>query len=81
MTLKIERKIWQPNFPNEIWLTDKRKDDEFLITLKQGSENILIEFTYDYGYSGRGTELTEIPIKLLKELLEELETNKTVENE
>lgn len=81
MTLKIERKIWQPDFPNEIWLTDSQNNSEFLLTMKQDSENIGIEFSFDYGFGGRGGGTTEIPIKLLRELLDELETNKTVENE
>lgn len=81
MALKIERKIWQPNFPNEIWITDKRESEEFQITLKQGSENIEINFDWNHGWDGRGSETTEIPIKLIKELLIELETNKIMENE
>lgn len=81
MALKIERKIWQPDFPNEIWLIDSRKNNEFQITLKQDSENIEIEFSFDYGFGGRGCESTEIPIKLLRELLNELETNKNIDNE
>lgn len=50
MALKIERKIWQPNFPNEIWITDKRESEEFQITLKQGSENIEINFDWNHGW-------------------------------
>lgn len=73
MALKIERKIWQPDFPNEIWLIDSGKNNELQITLKQDSENIEIEFSFDYGFGGRGGGRTEIPIKLLRELLNELE--------
>ena len=31
--LKIERLNWQPTWPNEIWITDKRGQEEFKITI------------------------------------------------
>ena len=69
--LKIERHIWQPTWVNETWIIDKRRKEQFQITLKEG-EDIEIEFDWDYGYGGRGTERMYIPAKLLKELLDEL---------
>ena len=72
MALNIEKHTWQSDFPNEIWVIDKRKQDEFQITLKQGSDDIEIEFNWDYGYGGRGNEVTTIPVQLLKDLLIEL---------
>lgn len=71
--LKIEKHIWQPNFPNETWVIDKHKQEEFQITLKQGCD-VEIEFSWDYGYGGRGNERMFIPIELLKELILEMET-------
>lgn len=53
---------------NETWIIDKR---EFQITLKQG-EDIEIEFMWDYGYGGRGTERMTIPVQVLKDLISEL---------
>lgn len=73
MALKVDKHIWQPDFPNETWITDERKQDRFQITLKQGSEDIEIEFDWDYGYGGRGSERMSIPIQLLKDLISELE--------
>lgn len=70
--LNIKRHLWEPSFPNEIWITDKRKQEEFQITLKR-NEDIEIEFTWNYGYGGRGTERMYIPIQLLKELISEIE--------
>ena len=64
--LKIERNKWQPNFPDETSIIDKRRQEQFEITLKQG-EDIQIEFDWDYGYGGRGTERMSIPVKLLRE--------------
>lgn len=72
--LKIEKHIWQPDFPNEITITDQSNREEFEITLKQNSENIEISFDWNYGYGGNGSKTTNIPIKLLLELLEELKT-------
>jgi hypothetical protein len=69
--LKIERNKWQPTWPDETIIRDKRRQEEFTITLKQG-EDIEIEFDWDYGYGGRGTERMIIPVKLLRELLDEL---------
>lgn len=69
--LIIEKHKWQPNFKDEIWITDKRRSEEFQITLKQG-EDIEIEFSWDYGYNGGGTERMYISAHLLKQLLEEL---------
>lgn len=66
--LKIEKHDWDKK---EIWITDKRRQDEFQITLKQG-EDIEIEFTWDYGYGGRGTERMYVNPKILRELIDEL---------
>lgn len=51
--LKIEKNKWQPTWPYETIIRDKRRQEEFTITLKQG-EDIEIEFDWDYGYGGRG---------------------------
>ena len=69
--LKIEKHKWQPNFKDEIWVIDKRKHEEFQITLKQ-DEDIEIEFAWDYGYAGRGCESMKIPVQVLKDLIAEL---------
>lgn len=69
--IKIERHKWQPNFEDEIWITDARKQEQFQITLKQ-NEDIEIAFDWDYGYAGRGTKTMIISAKLLRELLDEL---------
>lgn len=69
--IKIERHKWQPNFEDEIWITDARKQEQFQITLKQ-NEDIEIAFDWDYGYAGRGTKTMTISAKLLRELLDEL---------
>lgn len=69
--LTIEKHKWQPDFKDETWIIDKRKQEEFQITLKQ-DEDIEIEFSWDYGYGGRGTERMTIPVELLKELIAEL---------
>jgi hypothetical protein len=66
--LKIEKHDWDKK---EIWIIDKRRQDEFQITLKQG-EDIEIEFTWDYGYEGRGTERMYVNPKILRELIDEL---------
>ena len=70
--LKIIKHHWQPNFANEICITDKKKECQFCITLKQ-KEEIEIEFDWDYNSGGRGSERMFISIKLLKELIEEIE--------
>ena len=72
MQIKIERNKWQPTWPDETCIIDKRKQEQFQITLKQG-EDIEIEFDWDYGFGGRGTERMTIPVKLLRELLDELD--------
>jgi hypothetical protein len=73
MALEVERYFdWSPNFKNEIWITDKRKKDNFIMTLKEG-EDIEIEFYWDYGYQGAGSEIMRIPIQMLKDLISELE--------
>ena len=69
--LKIEKFKWQPNFKDEIWITDQRKKEDFRITLKQDTD-IEIEFTWDYGYGGGGSERMFISPKVLRELLDEL---------
>jgi hypothetical protein len=69
--LKIERHKLQPSFPNETWITSGSRGDEFTVTLKQG-EDIEIEHDWDHGYGGRGCERMTIPVKLLRELLNEL---------
>lgn len=33
--LKIEKYKWQPDFKDETWVIDKRRQEEFQITLKQ----------------------------------------------
>jgi len=71
MSLEIEKHKWEPDFRDETWITDKRRQEEFQITLKQG-EDIEIEFNWDYGFGGRGSERTSIPVQLLKDLLAEL---------
>ena len=43
--LKIEKHKWQPNFKDETWVIDKRRQEEFQITLKQG-EDIEIALTH-----------------------------------
>lgn len=73
MALKVDKHIWQPDFLNEIWITDERKQDRFLMTLKQGCDDVEIEFDWDYGYGGRGNERMSTPIQLLKDLISELE--------
>lgn len=69
--LKIEKHKWQPDFKDETWVIDKRRQEEFQITLKQG-EDIEIVFTWDYGYGGRGAGRMYINPKVLRELLDEL---------
>lgn len=70
--IKIEKYNYQPGFPNEIWIIDKDKQEEFQITLKQGSDDIEIDFFWDYGWGGRGSDRMIISAKLLKELMNEL---------
>jgi len=74
MPLEIEKHYWRPSFKNEIWITDKRQQDEFIITLKE-DEDIEIEFNWDYGYGGRGREKMYISVQMLKDLITELETS------
>jgi len=75
MALEIERHLdWKPNFKNEIWVTDKRGQDNFTITLKEG-DDIEILFDWDYGYGGRGSERMYLPVELLKDLITELENS------
>ena len=69
--LIIEKHKWQPAFKDETWIIDKRKREEFQITLKQDAD-IEIDFTWDYGYGGRGSSYMIIPVKMLKELMLEL---------
>ena len=69
--LKIEKHKWSPSFKDETWITDKRKSEQFQIILKQG-EDIEIEFDWDHGLAGRGTERMMIPVQLLKDLIKEL---------
>jgi hypothetical protein len=73
--MEIIRHHWQPNFPDEIVITDDRKSECFEITLKQGSD-IEITFDWDYGYGGRGNSRMTIPVQELRDLLNELETQK-----
>jgi len=70
--MEIEKHHWQPNFPDEISITDDRKNECFEITLKQGAD-IEIAFDWDYGYGGRGNSRMTIPVQMLKDLLNELE--------
>lgn len=73
--MEIEKYKWQPDFPNEIWIIDKKRDHGFTITLKQEND-IEIEFDWDYGWGGRGNERMFISADLLRQLLEELNTMK-----
>lgn len=70
--LKIERHEWQPSWPNEIHITDKRRQECFTIYFKQNSD-VEIEFEWDHGYGGRGSESMSIPIELLKNIIKEIE--------
>ena len=36
-------------------------------------KDIEIDFTWDYGYGGRGSETMRLPVQLLKDLIKELE--------
>lgn len=69
--LKIERHTWQPAYPNEISILDKRNDCEFEITMKQDSD-IEVDFMWDHGYDGNGHEVMILPVALLKQLMNEL---------
>ena len=69
--LIIDRYNFEPNFPNEIWIISRNKGDEFIITLKKDSD-IEIEFSWDYGYGGRGSSHLYIPFKQLRDLINEL---------
>jgi len=73
--MKIERHIWQPNFANEIWITEEPdRKETFTITLKQGAD-VEIEFDWDHGYGGRGTSRMYIPTQQLKDLLNEIDNH------
>lgn len=75
MALEVEKYLnWEPSFKNEIWISDKRKQHRFTITLKKG-EDIEVEFNWDYGNAGSGNERTYIPAQLLKDLISELEAS------
>lgn len=69
MSLLVEKHNWEPSFPNEIWIVDKRKGEEFNIYIKKSE--VEIEFIWDYGYGGRGSERMIIPSEMLKSLLNE----------
>ena len=69
--LKIEKHKWQPNFKDETWIISDDRDSSFQITLKQDND-IEIEFTWDYGYGGRGSERMYINPTQLRELMDEL---------
>lgn len=78
--LIIEKYKWEPNFPNETWITSKDSGDEFIITLKKG-EDIEIEFNWDYGYGGRGSSQLYIPFEQLRDLINELYDKKSLQKE
>ena len=69
--LKIEKYKWQPNFKDETWIISDDRDSSFQITLKQDND-IEIEFTWDYGYGGRGSDRIYINPAQLRELMDEL---------
>lgn len=71
MALIVEKHKWQPSFPDETWIIDGKKNEQFQITLKQ-EDDIEIEFTWDYGYGGKGTGRMLIPVQLLKNLIDDL---------
>jgi len=70
--LKIERQEWD-SFPDEIHVIDDRGKEGFELTLKEGEPDLEIEFTWDYGYGGRGTERVYVPLDMLKSLIAEIE--------
>jgi hypothetical protein len=75
MALEVEKHLdWKPSFKNEIWITDKKMDDNFKITLREG-EDIEIEFTWDYDYDNRGTQTMRLPVQMLKDLISELDAS------
>ena len=75
MALEVEKHLdWKPSFKNEIWITDKKIDDNFKITLREG-EDIEIEFTWDYDYDNRGTQTMRLPVQMLKDLISELDAS------
>lgn len=66
--MKVEKHLdWFPSFKNQIDITTGK----FEITLKNGDVEILCD--WDYGYGGRGSEWTSIPLVELKALIKELE--------
>jgi hypothetical protein len=75
MALEVEKHLdWKPSFKNEIWITDKKVDDNFKITLREG-EDIEIEFNWDYDYDNRGTQTMRLPVQMLKDLISELDAS------
>jgi len=75
MALEVEKHLdWKPSFKNQIWITDKKIDDNFKITLREG-EDIEIEFTWDYDYDNRGTQTMRLPVQMLKDLISELDAS------
>lgn len=78
--LIIDRYNFEPNFPNEIWITSKDSGDEFIITLKKG-EDIEIEFNWDHGYGGRGSSQLYIPFEQLRDLINELYDKKSLQKD
>lgn len=78
--LIIDRYNFEPNFPNEIWIISRNKGDEFIITLKKDND-IEIEFSWDYGYGGRGSSHLYIPFEQLRDLINELYDEKSLQKE
>jgi hypothetical protein len=75
MALEVKKHLdWKPSFKNEIWITDKKMDDNFKITLREG-EDIEIEFNWDYDYDNRGTQTMRLPVQMLKDLISELDAS------
>jgi hypothetical protein len=71
--LKIERHEWE-GFPVEIHVIDDMGRESFELTFKEGEPDLEIEFTWEYGYGGRGTGRTYLPIETLKSLIAEIES-------
>lgn len=69
--IQVEEHIWQPDFPNVINIIEKDSREEFEITLKEESD-IEINFSWDYGYGGRGSKTMFISAELLKELIKKI---------
>lgn len=70
--LKIERDKWN-GFPGDIRVIDDRGKESFELTFKSGEPDLEIEFTWDYGYGGRGTQRVYVPLDMLKSLIAEIE--------